>query len=185
MRHRTALPAALASLLITAPSYAVDPLSNTAPDTGVAGVEWVRQTLASGFDSTELTPIAWSQAPDRAGSLGGTVSVTSIQSASADVVTPAMAEVDSLEEVVAVGVRERDPEQRQWDLPIAEEPENDWHRREGSVRTDSGRVAVGRAVVFQDVSDRRRYDAHRDEYRDPRPQQSVSVGVLGGRRAQD
>ncbi|MEM9387734.1 MAG: hypothetical protein AAGA68_21955 [Pseudomonadota bacterium] len=205
MRHSTGLAAALASVLLSSPTYAANPAPSPAADGGLGGVEWVRQTLESGFDGTEMSPLTLSGASGQSGSLGASVTLASLRSTDTQVplassatsptrqdigrvalttrpIGASVTERASMEEVVAVGMRRREP---RWDLQIVEEPERDWHRRDGTVRTDTGRIAVGRAVIFQDLSDRRRYDMHLDEYRDPRPQQSVSVGLLGGRRLQD
>ncbi len=191
MRHSTILGAAVASLLLSTSTYAFEPI--TSGDDGVAGVEWVRQTLESGFNGTEVRTAGWSDTSGQSqtfalssleGSNSRTTQSTSVSSATgydareagltSRPTAPTVAGGTSVEEVVVLGVRRREP---QWHPPIVEEPENDWRGRDQAVRADIGRIEVGRAVIYQDLSDRRRYDAFRDEYNDPRPQNSVTVGL--------
>jgi hypothetical protein len=88
------------------------------------------------------------------------------------------ADVD--EEIIVTGIRRHEPEWRP--PPIEEEPENDWRRRDADGNVESGRIEFGRSSVYQDISDRRRNDMFRDEYRDPRPQTSFRFSFGGGKR---
>jgi hypothetical protein len=87
---------------------------------------------------------------------------------------PPLADDDGVaEEIVVTGIRE---DGRKWRVPtLPEEAENDWRRRDASGDVEVGRIEVGRASVYQDLLERRQYDAFRDEYRDPRPQTSFRI----------
>jgi hypothetical protein len=201
MKHPIALGTAIASLLVSTSTYAFEPILSPTADDEVAGVEWVRLTLESSFDGTEVRPAAWSIAAGRSEHFGGTSTLASLkdtrpglpQAASlrsgtvydsreagltSQTTAPEVADSASVEEeVVVLGVRRREP---QWHPPTVEEPENDWRGSGQAARIETGRIEVGRAVIYQDLGHRRRYDMFRDEFRDPRPQQSVYVGL--GRR---